>query len=97
MGTIHEILGQELGDKAEEFYSANLADEAVARRRGKYWLNGLAIKQRATKLRDYLGRINDEDVEFLRRDPQIAEAADELRRLSWEANTVAGMLKARHA
>jgi hypothetical protein len=94
METIHELLGEKLGDQITEHVSAQVAQEAVARRRAKYWLNGLAIKQRATKLREYLGRINDDDGEFLRRDPHIVETVEELRRLSWEANNLAGRLKA---
>lgn len=69
------------------------ANEASAQRRAKYWLTGLAIKNRATKLRGYIGRISDEDIKFLRRDPNSVEAVEDLIKLSVELRQFAVALK----
>lgn len=58
--------------------------EAQSYRRARYWLTGLAIKTRAVKLREYIGKITEADIAFLRRDANIAEAVSDLRKLSSE-------------
>jgi hypothetical protein len=63
-----------------------------ADRRARYWLTGLAIKARTVKLREYIGKITEADVTFLRHDPNIAEAVSELRNLAAELSAFADLL-----
>ena len=86
------LISEALREKLWELGSEGRANEAHNYRRSRYWLTGLAIKTRATKLREYLGKITEADVEFLRGDPNIAEAAEELRRLAKELFVVAEAL-----
>jgi hypothetical protein len=69
--------------------------KAIARRaerRTRYWLTALAIKTRAAKLREYVGKITADDIEFLRRDPNIVETVEDLIRLSGELGDLAKAL-----
>jgi hypothetical protein len=74
---------------------SNTEAKAISRwadRRARYWLTGLAIKARAAKLREYIGKITTADIDFLRHDPNIAEASEDLMRLSWELREFAEAL-----
>ena len=85
-------ISEALREKILELGSEGRANEERNYRRSRYWLTGLAIKTRATKLREYLGKITEADVDFLRGDPNAAEAVEELRRLGKEAFVVAEAL-----
>jgi len=80
----------------KEFYeidSEKRAEEARLQRKARHWLTGLAIKARIAKQREYFGRMTEADIAFLRRDPNIAEAVSDLRRLSGELKSLADRLE----
>lgn len=70
------------------------ARAARAERRAKYWLTGLAVCTRVAKLREYIGKINEADVKFLRYDPNIDEATHNLHALAQELVALANALEA---
>ena len=79
-------------ERLQEIISEAEAVEARAHRRARYWLTGLAIVARATKLREYIGKLTRADVEFLRGDPNIGEAIHNLHALSAELSALASAL-----
>ena len=60
--------------------------------RSRYWLTALRIRAKVLGFRDYVGRINKADVEYLQRDPNINEAIADLHALSREAKELAWKL-----
>jgi hypothetical protein len=55
-------------------------------------LTGIAICARATKLREYIGKINEADIELIRHDPIIGEAISNLTALAGELCALASAL-----
>jgi hypothetical protein len=74
----------DITEVVEQLRSAHAADEQRSHRRARYWLTGLAIKTRVVKLREYLNKMTEADIVFLRHDPNIGEAEGELRKLAAE-------------
>jgi hypothetical protein len=58
-------------------------------RRARYWMTNLAVLKRTSAMREYIGKINREDIKFLRAAPHSAEAIEGLRKLSREAAELA--------
>ena len=79
-------------EKLRDRISELRADEARNYRRSRYWLTGLAIKTKAVRLREYISKINEADLDFLRHDPNIEEAVEEIRKLADELLAVADAL-----
>jgi hypothetical protein len=52
-----QTMSEYLNASVRDLVSEAAANEAHAYRRGKYWLTGLAICARVTKLRDYISKI----------------------------------------
>jgi hypothetical protein len=74
----------------------DLAGEAEAmerRRPRRARLTGIAICARATKLREYIGKINEADIKLLRHDPIIGEAISNLTALAGELCALASALE----
>jgi len=72
----------------------DLAGEAEAmERRSPLGSQEIAICARATKLREYIGKINEVDIELLRRDPVIGEAISNLTALAGELCELASALE----
>jgi hypothetical protein len=78
---IQEMLDAELSEAA--------AIAAINNRRAKYWMTNLALVNRVAALRRYIEKINREDIEFLRKGPNSAEAIAALKGLSREAAELA--------
>ena len=62
---------------------------AINDRRARYWMTNLAVVKRTSAMREYIGKINREDIKFLRAAPHSAEAIDGLRKLVREASELA--------
>jgi hypothetical protein len=73
------------------------ANEVRSHRRARYWLTNLAICARATKLREYVGKIDEADIKFLKTAPNVNEAIADLHALSHEARELAWKLSERAA
>jgi hypothetical protein len=58
-------------------------------RRARYWMTNLAVLKRVSAMREYIGKINREDIKFLRAAPHSADAIDGLRKLVREASELA--------
>jgi hypothetical protein len=86
-------LPQHLTEAVRDLVSDAEANEVRAYRRTRYWLTGLAICARVTKLREYVGKINKADVEFLRTDRNIGEAIGNLHTLAAELTALAVALE----
>jgi hypothetical protein len=92
---MHQPLSPALAEFLEPLISEAEANEARSQRRARYWLTGLAISARALKLREYIGKINKADVQFLRTDPNITETVNDLHALAREAKELAWVLSGR--
>jgi hypothetical protein len=79
-------------DLLRDVISEAEAVEARNHRQARYWLTGLAIAARATKLREYIGKLTRSDIEFLHHDPKIGEAIHNLHALSAELSALASAL-----
>jgi hypothetical protein len=97
----HEISDHPLSPEVQEMFDAALSEAAalqvINERRARYWMTNLAVKKRAMVLREYIGKINREDIKFLRKAPHAAEAIDELRKLAREVEALAFKLADREA
>jgi hypothetical protein len=60
-------------------------------------MTNLAVLKRTSAMREYIGKINREDIKFLRAAPHSAEAIDGLRKLVREASELAFKLADREA
>lgn len=87
-----EILDQFRAKAIEAETNEVGAIERRNQRQARYWLTGLAIKSRAAKLREYIGKITEADIKFLRHDPNIGEAVDDLLKLAGELEAFAAAL-----
>jgi hypothetical protein len=85
-------LSDHLSEAVRDLVSEAEANEARAYRRTRYWLTGLAICARVTKLREYIAKINRADVEFLRTDRNVGEAIGNLHALAAELTALAHAL-----
>ena len=86
-------LPQPIADIIRDLASEAAANEARSDRRARYWLTGIAICAKATKLRDYIAKINRADVEFLRTDEECRQAIGNLHALAAELTTLAVALE----
>lgn len=82
-----------LAEIVRDLGSEARANEARSDRRARYWLTGLAICARVTKLREYIAKINRADIEFLRTDRNIGEAIGNLHALAAELTALAVALE----
>ena len=57
-------------------------------RRARYWLTNLAVQKKVAVTREYIGKINREDIKYLRKASHSTETIDVLKRLSREAGGV---------
>jgi hypothetical protein len=62
---------------------------AINERRARYWMTNLAVVKRVAAMREYIGKINREDIKFLRAAPHSSDAIDGLRKLVREASELA--------
>jgi hypothetical protein len=83
----------ELPKQIIDWMNAELSEEAALtlmnERRARYWMTNLAVLKRVTAIREYLGKINKEDIKFLRVTPNSAEAIAGLKALAREAEELA--------
>jgi len=76
-------------DKIAIATSEDAALAAANERRARYWMTPLAVLKRVAAMREYIGKINREDIKFLRAAPHSAEAIEGLRKLAREASELA--------
>jgi hypothetical protein len=83
----------ELPQSIQDLLDAELSEAealaAINERRARYWMTNLAVSKKVAAMREYIGKINREDIKFLRKAPHSTEAIDDLRRLSREAAELA--------
>jgi hypothetical protein len=77
----------------EEMFDAEMSEaaalQAINERRARYWLTNLAVQKRVAAMREYLGKINAEDIKYLHKASHATETIDVLKRLSREAGALA--------
>ena len=60
----------ELSPMMQELLDAELSEAAalaaINERRARYWMTNLAVSKKVAAMREYIGKINREDIEFLR-------------------------------
>jgi hypothetical protein len=86
--TLPPSIMEQLDDLAGEI----AANEVRSERRARYWLTNLAVVARATKLREYVGKINAADIKFLKTAPNVNDAISNLHALSRELKELAWKL-----
>lgn len=83
----------ELSPMMQDLLDAELSEaaalHAMNERRARYWMTNLAVQKRVAAVREYIGKINREDIKFLRKASHSTETIDVLKRLSREAAELA--------
>ena len=87
-----EDLAAQASAKVQAWIGEARANERRSLRRARYWLTALAVCTRVAKLREYVSKVSQYDIEFLATDPQIGEAIANMQALARELNGLAAAL-----
>jgi hypothetical protein len=78
--------------KVQPWIGEAYANQDRSLRRARYWITALRVFGKVSQMRQYIDGVRRYDAEFLASDPQIGEAAANMRALARELNLLAAAL-----